>query len=613
MYKDKIIDLVKKYYTHYNEYFQYSLTDEPEWFEVIKIGLLSLEEKYASLLELIESRDSFSERLYDLFITTLLFDKNTNSFQVTYFPNSSESLNHKIHSLHQLYYLTIIDGDKNAVIIGGNGSGKSSLVSFFKSTLSVNISIIPARKNLFVNTDSSQFYSASKMDVQGVLQSRSVKQQDKYENYSDEFSKMIVALVNEYFNQINLDWNEGKGKEPDTINIFFQFKNLYQKLIPDIDFESPNNTEKTISPIKNGIVYTMNEMSDGERIIIYYIIQVLLAAENSTIIIDEPELYLNTSIYNRLWNELEAIRDDCRFIYVSHRIDFIESRLNSDFIWCKKYNHPDNWEIEILKDSQTENFPKDMLLELVGAKKNVIFCEGKTNSSVDYSLYSVLFSNYTVIPVENCDQVKRYVKAYNNQKSIFQNTALGIIDNDMRTDEEIEDLKKDKIFTTKFLEIEMLLCDEKVIIGVLTAQYDEDIAKKVELFKEKFFEKLTNKKDHLIQRWLKKIYERQLVDTHFNTKDDLSTNIQSLSTNLLALKSKEQSFSNYVDEILQTRDYNKWLEICTLEHNEILKGIADQVIDKNYKQKAQQLIKNDYDIQNFLRENYFSELPSLLD
>lgn len=75
----------------------------------------------------------------------------------------------------------------------------------------------------------------------------------------------------------------------------------------------------------------------------------------------------------------------------------------------------------------------------------------------------------------------------------------------------------------------------------------------------------------------------------------------------------EQFFSDYVDNILQTRDYNKWLEICTLEHDEILKGIADQVIDKGYKKKAQQFIKNDPDIQNYLRGTYFSELLLLLN
>jgi len=254
-----------------------------------------------------------------------------------------------------------------------------------------------------------------------------------------------------------------------------------------------------------------------------------------------------------------------------------------------------------------------MLLELIGAKKNVIFCEGKTNSSIDYSLYSVLFSNFAVIPVENCDQVKRYVKAYNNQKSIFQNTALGIIDNDMRTDEEIKELKKEKIFTTKFLEIEMLLCDENVISGTLKAQFDEEITKKIELFKDKFFQKLTERKEQLVQRRLKKVFERQLHDTHFNTKENLDSNIQNLTIGLSNLKNMEQFFSDYVDNILQTRDYNKWLEICTLEHDEILKGIADQVIDKGYKKKAQQFIKNDPDIQNYLRGTYFSELLLLLN
>lgn len=611
MNKEKIVTLLDKLYSYYYEISQDLFSKGDISSEELKYEQKDFKEKFKKLKTLIEEKDSFSDRLYDLFSSTLSFNNFTNSFQESFVNITKQSLISKRSSLLRLYYLTVIDGEKNAVIIGGNGSGKSSLVSFFKNTSSDVISVIPARKNLFVNNNSGQFYSASKDDVQDTLQSRTVKQQDNYENYSEDFSKMIVALVNEYFNQIDSDWNNGKGKSLDTDNVFFRFKNLYKKLIPDIDFKNPNNTTKSIDPIKDGISYNMNEMSDGERIIVYYIIQVLLAKESSTIIVDEPELYLNTSIYSRLWNELEAIRKDCRFIYVSHRIDFIESRVDSDIIWCKKYNHPENWDIQILKDAQTEKFPKEMLLELVGAKKDVIFCEGRTNSSLDYSMYSVIFPEYTIIPVENCDQVKRYVKAYNNQDSIFKNNALGIIDNDMRTVEEIAELQNEKVFTTKFLEIEMLLCDEVIIRKVLSRQFDEEIELKIEKFKERFFEKLKSRRNHLIQRRIKKIYERKLMDSHYNTKINLNENVNSLSTTLLNLMNEEQHFSAHVDKILQTKNYEKWLEICTLEHDEVLKGIADQVIDKDYKQKAQQLIKNDRETQIYIRDTYFSELTNL--
>lgn len=45
-------------------------------------------------------------------------------------------------------------------------------------------------------------------------------------------------------------------------------------------------------------------MSDGERAVLYLIVQVLCIPDNKKLIIDEPELHLHGSIMNRLFTRL---------------------------------------------------------------------------------------------------------------------------------------------------------------------------------------------------------------------------------------------------------------------------------------------------------------------
>ena len=63
-------------------------------------------------------------------------------------------------------------------------------------------------------------------------------------------------------------------------------------------------------------------MSDGEKLVFYLIGAVLCAPENALLIIEEPEVLLHDSIKNPLWDEVEAMRPDCTYVYLTHDIDF---------------------------------------------------------------------------------------------------------------------------------------------------------------------------------------------------------------------------------------------------------------------------------------------------
>lgn len=78
-------------------------------------------------------------------------------------------------------------------------------------------------------------------------------------------------------------------------------------------------------------------MSDGERVTIYLLGQCLIAPNDMTIIIDEPEIHLHKSIMYRLWDKIEEFCPNKTFIYITHDLDFAASRKEATKIWVKSY------------------------------------------------------------------------------------------------------------------------------------------------------------------------------------------------------------------------------------------------------------------------------------
>lgn len=516
-----------------------------------------------------------------------------------------------ISKLTNMIKLSPLDGQKNAVIIGSNGAGKSSFAEYFRLAFPNNVIALPAQKWLHFQLNNTLM--STKVEKVQQLQRISKLKDISFDNYvynpnrrdlQQEFSQIIAAFVDKSL-------TDSINTIVDDSNIFYTFLKIFNSLYPDITFydfiktEDKDISTRELKPMESNKHYDINSMSDGEKVTVYYIIQILLAPEKTTIIIDEPETYLNASIYSRLWDMLEKYRSDCRFIYISHRMDFIESRKGSDLIWFKSFKAPSDWKFQFIETGTSEKFPKELIIQLSGVKKNILFCEGNDKTSLDYAIYQSLFPNITVIPVGNSDKVIQYTKSYNAENSIFLNKAFGIIDNDLRTDEEINKLEAESIFSTKYLEIEMLLCDEEVIEAVLSANYSE--TSKLEIFKELFIKKMDEKKEEVATRRLKKIYENVLYRTTYNTKIDINENVNTLHKSLL-LVDESEDFLKKISNLIAEKDYQGLIELCTLEHKEITWGIANPTLENHYEEKAKNHLLKNTKLQEAIKKKYFEGL-----
>ena len=509
--------------------------------------------------------------------------------------------------------------DSTTVIIGANGAGKTSLINELrKNNSKINSNemyVLPAQKLLY--------FVSNIHDRNGITRERYIqdlKEVDlKYEtidlyptkienDFSNTFTKLITLLVKDYTDIVTRRSRKEKNL---PITLLDRVEQIWNQIFPEITF-NPESNHRVVKVEKNGSKYSINGLSDGERCILFYIGNVLLAPENSYIIVDEPETFLNAAVYNELWDLLISERPDCQFIFSSHNIDFVQSRTNATYIWCKKFEAPYDLDYEQLEKSQ--ELPLSLLTEVSGTRKPILFCEG-TKTSIDFKIYSKLFSKFCFVkPVQGHKQVIQHTKAYNDLQYVHGNTAYGIIDNDWMDESSIQVYKEQNIFVLPFNEVEMILVDEAVVKSCLPFDDDKEKQQKFENLQQSIIESCKEKKDKIISLALKKrldeFMESHLIEKSEPNEHDAHVFLDSLSSKF-DVDSTFNKINSIVVESLASSDFSRILKICNLK-NEIIDYRGNTQITSKFKEKALSRITLDSDLQTVLRHKYFEELEMKL-
>lgn len=530
-----------------------------------------------------------------------------------------DNLESYLKKLISIRYLCRV-GNINTVIVGKNGSGKSSFASFFKNSFNDNIVVIPAQKYLVYKP--LHDHKSLTMNCEGLslIQGRDYisdlrKSEDVYNILSsieDVFSNLITTFCNEEIKK-GLNYYYKKSTEGTENSLLTQVNNVLSNIIPGVQVQI-NSDCRCIDISKANNTYNVNAMSDGEKVTLYYILHVILASKDSYIIVDEPETFLNTSVANRLWNSLEEIRPDCKFIYLSHNINFIMSRKLAKLIWCVEYTYPNKWVLEDI-EFQDSLLPKELVISLLGTQKTILFCEGIVDEVSDYSFYSSLFSDKVfVYPVGGHREVIQYVRKFNSSLLNGYYNAVGIIDHDFLSEETIDDYLKDKIFTLPFNEIEMaLLCDE-LLENVVSLYADESTTKaKIARFKEEAFELLKSNKGKIVSENVKYYIEEQITTYKITNAQNFETIIDGVNGWFNELKEKDifKLYDDKISSIIEHKDYNEFLKISSLK-SALSRGLANKFLDSDYLLKAIQRVSKNADLRELLVEKYFKDFKKLI-
>ena len=378
-----------------------------------------------------------------------------------------------------------IENKKSIVLIGANGAGKTRMsVWIDENNPNINIHRVSAQKSLNLpkmvsptemKTAEEEFLYGTTNEDKNWLRNYG-KKNNRWgsipETYLlDDYQKLMKYLMTENYEK-SIEYREKhKGGSADfdnvtrleKIKVIWEDVILHRKIkICAGKIEASNRRETDY--------YNGSEMSDGERAIFYFIGEALCAKENSLIIIDEPENHLHKSILTRLWDAIEAYRSDCVFLYITHNLDFANSRVNSQIIWVKEFLENNSWTYDLLDNV---NASDSLKLEIMGNRQKVLLVEGTPEKSIDRKLYSKIYREYNIIPMESCNTVIQTAKAYNHTSDLHYVEVKGIVDRDRRSDEEIEKLKLKNIFVPQVAEIENLFLLPEVIAVVADKQDKE--------------------------------------------------------------------------------------------------------------------------------------------
>ncbi len=355
-----------------------------------------------------------------------------------------------------------VDGTAPVVIIGPNGSGKTR---FGRKIATMNeAEIISALRNIELTET---------LPVQALPEAENRLEGQKNETKTNPWSQsndariLFVKLIAENvasaveFQDAALRGASAAPRETSLIRL----STIWSRLFDGRSISFRDSSPKTVSEYSHGgSEYPAQQMSDGERVALYLLARVL-DAKTPIIVVDEPEVHLHSRLAIRLWDELQSLRPDCRFVYITHDLPFAMSRDPEQFILMK----PDEDLEAFTLSPDVSPAIREGLLAAASVSifaRRIVFCEG-TESSVDQAFYRAWFHgrDTAVVPVRSCLDVMRCTKTFRERGLITGVEALGIIDSDYWSEDFLNSIPKG-VFALPFHEIESLFVQKGLFVAL---------------------------------------------------------------------------------------------------------------------------------------------------
>ena len=189
----------------------------------------------------------------------------------------------------------------NIVVIGANGSGKTSLANILKGHLGNNGIVISAQRILRIPNFNSIPNPSQTLNQlkQSQTQDKTAKSEQSYSILHNEFVIVLqhlladnIAKEHEYVERARKYGTKGdKIPEPPLTNLEKTFQ-IWRELIGHRSIRTKDGINIVVETPERG-TYPAIQMSDGEKVVLYLVAQVLQAPENGFIVIDEPEMHLH--------------------------------------------------------------------------------------------------------------------------------------------------------------------------------------------------------------------------------------------------------------------------------------------------------------------------------
>ncbi|MBB1470481.1 AAA family ATPase [Pseudoalteromonas sp. SG41-5] len=462
-----------------------------------------------------------------------------------------------------------IETVQNLLLIGANGCGKTRLGTWIEidSPYKNLVHRISAQKSLAM-PDSTTPVSIEIAKNELLFGNKDWSHQQKMHKWSrrpattmlSDFDKLLVYLFSDETEanaKFKRECKANVGRVEPPVTKIDRVKELWEEILPHRELIIGGLRIQTCVKGQEDKAYNSSEMSDGERVIFYLVGQCLAAPKDGIIVIDEPELHLHKSVQAPLWEAVEKLREDCLFVYLTHDVDFAAAKDSSEKVWLKSFDG-NNWDWEIINED--ESLPDDLLIEILGSRKPVVFVEGE-NGSYDVSLYRELLPNFLVIPRGSCSQVIQSVKTLKANPQIHHLEVHGVIDRDRRVQAEIAKLEQDSIYVLEVAEVENLFCT-KEILEIVSERLGRDPASDFQTVSTTIFSRLQGELDGQVSLRVSSEVKFQL--NMFDATQKGAAAIEAAVQNLISSIDVNQIYSDtyaLYSNAIQSNDYAQLLAL----------------------------------------------------
>jgi ABC-type branched-subunit amino acid transport system ATPase component len=360
----------------------------------------------------------------------------------------------------------VVHGRNPIVVIGPNGSGKTRFGHKVAGENSADIIVALRNIELGANVPMRSVKQAEN-ELKNHLRQRTRQPWSLSNEINHLFAKLMAedsAAAVEFRENYSLH-----GNLTPEVTKLMRLSSIWERLFPGRHITFKGYSPMVMSEHMAGeMEYPAQQMSDGERVALYLAARVL-DAKSSIIVIDEPEVHFHSRLATRFWDELEGLRPECRFVYITHDLPFALSRETDQFVLVKPGVPPETI-------SLAKQIPGDLSEALLAAAsvsifaKRLVFCEG-TESSYDQAFLRGWFNgrDTAVVPVGSCRDVIRCTRTFREEGLVTGITALGIIDRDYWPDAFLQSVPEG-ITILPCHEIESLMCRKGVFLAVAEHQ-----------------------------------------------------------------------------------------------------------------------------------------------
>lgn len=481
----------------------------------------------------------------------------------------------------------VVDPGNALIFVGANGGGKTRLAVHIENALGSNAHRISAHRALNLNPDVPKI--SEKIALLG-LRTGIANENSGIDNraHSRWQSKAAVQLLNDFdflvqalfADQSNTSLKAYNQYKPGSdlekggfqITKFDKLAEIWRRLLPHRVLHISGD-DILVSVQDSESRYKASDMSDGERAIFYMIGQVLVAQANQVLIVDEPELHVHRSIMSKLWDELEAVRPDCAFVFITHDLEFAAARTAQKFV-IKDYDPAPRWTIDEVPEST--GFDEDVATLILGSRRPILFVEGD-RSSLDLALYRCCYPEWTVVPRSSCAEVIHAVVTMRANADLTRITCSGIVDADHHDEDDRIYLRDLGIETLPVAEIEnvVLLPEVSEAIAQSEGFSGEELKQRIAALSDDIFKSVESDEaiEKVAVRYAKRRIDRILKKLDLSgarTADEIENEYKQ-RTGELDVQGLTEQFKDEIRRAISERDLSRLL---TLYDNKGLMAIA---------------------------------------